>query len=48
MGDAYIMSEKAVGWDWGCPVKHGPTLKAFSGVREVHKGVEVDGCGVKG
>ena len=30
-GDAYIMSEKAVGWDWGCPVKHGPTLRHSAG-----------------
>ena len=30
-GDAYIMSEKAVGWDWKCGVKHGPTLRHSAG-----------------
>tara|TARA_B110000014_G_C20083656_1_gene566544 strand:+ start:420 stop:1217 length:798 start_codon:yes stop_codon:yes gene_type:complete len=36
-GDAYIMSEKAVGWDWGCPVKHGPTLRHSAGCEKYTK-----------
>ena len=36
-GDAYIMSEKAVGWDWGCAVKHGPTLRHSAGSEKYTK-----------
>ena len=36
-GDAYIMSEKAVGWDWGCRVKHGPTLRHSAGCEKYTK-----------
>mgnify|MGYP001386943899 CR=1 FL=1 len=30
-GDAYIMSEKAVGWDWKNPKKYGVTLRHSAG-----------------
>ena len=36
-GDAYIMSEKAVGWDWVCPVKYGPTLRHSAGCENYTK-----------
>ena len=36
-GDAYIMSEKAVGWDWKNGVKYGPTLRHSAGAQKYTK-----------
>lgn len=39
-GDAYIMSEKAVGWDWGCSTRYGPTLRHSAGCDKYTKVVK--------
>ena len=36
-GDAYIMSEKTVGWDWKNSVKYGPTLRHSAGSEKYTK-----------
>lgn len=36
-GDAYIMSEKAVGWDWKNGIKYGPTLRHSAGSHKYTK-----------